>query len=369
MRPERTGFDIPDVTDDALDADEPSLTDIRIAALSAAEDHLRDSLAEVLATGRKRVNDFVDKKAPRYRPILRHIDEGQLGVDPGITDRDLELLLHRQLADIESDLLAQGQEVLDGQGIEYGQRLKSYLAKVEDVKKSDLAAYVSRRRVILDLLAKAVRADKDGKYAREDVIHNLIMPVRSTSDDTPQETNNLWVIDEGLAFHNYLASDKTLRSMPITGSISTQEPDILALQVNDEPVLVSEGDRLPLAAITVVEIKRPMRNDASASPDKDPVSQALKYLRQVRDGEVTTAGGRPIPQSGQIPGFCYIIADLTPTIHERCRMADLNLTPDGLGYFGYNKHYKAYIEVNSFDRLLNTAHQRNRAFFDQLGLT
>ena len=371
VRPERIAFDIPDVTDDALDSDEPSMTDIRTAALDEVKAHLHDSLAGVLAAGRARVNDFVDRKAPRYRPILRHIDDDKLAVDPAIADRELDLLLHRHLADIDADLLAQGQEVLDGQGMkdgEYSEKLKSYLAKVEDVKKSDLAAYVSRRRVILDLLANAVRADRDGRYAREDVIHNLIMPMRSTSDDASQEASNLWVIDEGLAFHNYLASDKPLRAMPITGSASAREPDILALQLNDQPLLVSEGSRLPLAAITVVEIKRPMRNDVGSGDDKDPVGQALDYLERVREGKVTTAAGRPVPGSEQIPGFCHVIADLTPTVHKRCRLIDLNLTPDGMGYFGYNKHYMAYIEVTSFDRLLNLAHQRNRAFFDKLGL-
>ena len=39
-----------------------------------------------------------------------------------------------------------------------------------------------------------------------------------------------------------------------------------------------------------------------------------------------------------------------------------------VGYFGYNETLKAYIEVFSFDRLLNLATERNRAFFDHLGL-
>jgi len=30
--------------------------------------------------------------------------------------------------------------------------------------------------------------------------------------------------------------------------------------------------------------------------------------------------------------------------------------------------YEAYIEVISFDRLLNAARERNRVFFDKLGL-
>ena len=39
-----------------------------------------------------------------------------------------------------------------------------------------------------------------------------------------------------------------------------------------------------------------------------------------------------------------------------------------MGYFGFNQNYNAYIEVFSFDRLLNSAKERNRAFFDKLGL-
>lgn len=38
------------------------------------------------------------------------------------------------------------------------------------------------------------------------------------------------------------------------------------------------------------------------------------------------------------------------------------------GYFGFNEPMKAYIEVMSFDRLVNAATERNRAFFDKLGL-
>ena len=49
-------------------------------------------------------------------------------------------------------------------------------------------------------------------------------------------------------------------------------------------------------------------------------------------------------------------------------MLDLQVTHDHLGYLGYNKGFKAYIEVISFDRLVNLAKERNKAFFDKLGL-
>ena len=41
------------------------------------------------------------------------------------------------------------------------------------------------------------------------------------------------IVDERLAFHNYLASDKTLASMPITDSNETNEPDLCALNLFD----------------------------------------------------------------------------------------------------------------------------------------
>ncbi len=78
--------------------------------------------------------------------------------------------------------------------------------------------------------------------------------------------------------------------------------------------------------------------------------------------------GRPIPPTQDPPAFCYIVADLTDKMIERCEVSNLRPTHDGLGYFGFNDNAKAYIEVMSFDGLVNAATERNRAFFDKLGL-
>ena len=165
------------------------------------------------------------------------------------------------------------------------------------------------------LLEKNIGQLDNGKYAREDLIHQLIMPMQKDSTQTPLDACNLWLIDERLAFHDYLASDKPLASMPITGDTSGKEPDLCALNVCDNPILVSDKKALPLASITVVEIKRPMRNDAREGEEKDPIEQALNYLDRVREGQTKTATGRLIPNSRDTPGFCYIICDLTP---DRC---------------------------------------------------
>lgn len=370
VRSDRTAFDISDRFAGQPIVDDLSQDDIREAVLKKVGEILKDPLESARVQGKQRVHDFVAKRAPRYRPVLAKIEERGITVDPSVKDQDLELQLHRHLQKIESDAFVQGQEIFaeaDAEPAEnYAERLAAYLTTVSEINQSDLAAYVSRRRTVLDLLERLIRADRDGKYSREDAIHSLIVPMRTDSNEVGSDGSNLWIIDERLAFHDYLASDKTLKSMPITASESMKEPDIVATRLIDSPVLAAEGRKLPLPSIVVVEIKRPMRKDATE--DRNPIQQCLDYVKRIRAGGVQTVTGRPIPPTYEPPAFCYIIADLTDRMIERCEISNLRPTHDGLGYFGFNDSAKAYIEVMSFDGLVNSATERNRAFFDKLGL-
>lgn len=372
VNPERVGFNISETVEGMFANDEISFSEIRDNALKIITEYLDKYLVTNKQIGIKRLTDFVDSKAPRYRPILGRLSDNEKIVDPDISDKDLDIKLHSHLMAFESQLLAEGHDLMVPDGIEdkvdYTKRIDEYLSKASDLKRSDLANYVAHRKVILDLLSKAIKMGKDGRYSKEDVIHKLIMPMQKVSDEIKFEDSNLWLVDERLAFHNFLASDKTISSLPIVASDSQKEPDIVGLSVYENPLLVNDGDNLPLASITVVEIKRPMRNDAKSGEEKDPIEQALGYLKRVRNGSVTTAAGRLIPNSEDIPGFCYVICDITSTIKERCEYLDLRITSDKLGYFGFHKSYNAYIGVISFDRLLNMAKERNKAFFDKLGL-
>lgn len=368
VRADRTAFDIEESVEGTTMEGEVSLDDVRQAVFAEVGELLADELAAARDEGKARVNEYVSNRAPRYRPVMSRLEALEITVDPSMKDQELEGLLHRGLQKLEADTLAEGQQIFADaeQTSDHEERVEAYLAKITDINQSDLAAYVSRRRAILDVLTRLVASDDQGKYSREDAIHSLLIPMRTESDDLSADGSNLWIIDERLAFHDYLASDKTLKSMPITGSESTKEPDVIATRLAGAPVLAAEGNSLPLSSIVVVEIKRPMRNDANE--ERDPIQQCLGYVKQVREGGVRTHAGRPIPKSDQAPAFCYIIADLTPTMVERCELANLRPTHDGLAYFGFNEPKKAYIEVMSFDRLINAATERNRAFFDKLGL-
>ena len=369
VRSERTSFNIAETDDGILD--EISFKSIQEKVLDRTKEYLKDVLVRSILAGKERVDDFISNHAPRYRPITNHIPEEQLIVDPEKSDKDLELYLHARWYEVERQLLCEGHYIMQPHNNEhtdeYKQRLSAYLQKAGDLKKSNLANYVSHRKVIIDLFQKSTERTPDGKYHREDMIHELIMPMGKNSNEVFLDSCNLWLIDERLAFHSYLASDKTINSMPITSNNSTKEPDLAMLKVFDNPLLVNNQSSFPLASITVIEIKRPMRNDMKEGEDKDPIDQALSYLERIRDGKVTTPNGRLIPGSKDIPGYCYVLCDLTESMIRRCRRANLRITSDGMGYFGYNEPSHAYIEVISFDQLVKSAKERNRAFFEKLG--
>ncbi len=369
---ERVGFNLRETGDGLFENHEITLQEIRKKSIELISKYLDQYLSLNKELGVKRLTNYVDNNAPRYKPILKRLSNEEKIVDPGISDKELDIKLHSHLMAFEAELLAEGHDLMIPDGIEdkedYTRRIEEYLQKASELKQSDLANYVAHRKVILDLLGKAIQKGKDGKYSKEEVLHRLIMPMQKVSDDIRFDDSNLWLIDERLAFHNFLASDKTIQSMPVTNSVSNKEPDLLGLNIYDNPLLVNDGESMPLASITVVEIKRPMRNDAKAGEDKDPIEQALGYLKRIRNGKVKTESGRLIPDSQSVPGFCYVICDITDSIKERCNLFNLRVTSDKLGYFGYNENYKAYIEVISFDRLLNMAKERNRSFFDKLGL-
>jgi hypothetical protein len=214
VRSERTAFDLVDTKEQVppLYANtEISLSEIMDAVIGEASSHLSEYLEENRKKAKDRVESFVSQKAPRYRPILRRIPEEELQCDPNISDKDLDLTLHKHLSKIEGELLADGHDVMTPKESEdfpqYQKRLQEYLRTVGDIKQSDLANYVFHRKIILDLMEKAIERAEDGKYAREDLIHNLIMPMQKDSDDLMPESCNLWLVDERLAFHDYLASD------------------------------------------------------------------------------------------------------------------------------------------------------------------
>lgn len=73
--------------------------------LARTKEYLVTFWQENCSAGRKRVDDFINSHAPRYRPIAHYVAEEQLIVDPEKSDKDLELHLHTHWYEVERQLV------------------------------------------------------------------------------------------------------------------------------------------------------------------------------------------------------------------------------------------------------------------------
>ena len=237
------------------------------------------------------------------------------------------------------------------------------MERFNELGTSALAQHVLHRKIILDLFEKALQRDPEtGKYSLEKTVHNIVFPMRTTSEDVPFEQQNLWIIDERLTYHSFLSSDKPLKSLEPIDNPSESRPDIL---IFDRPLAFGE-DGQPLTSIVAVEFKRPDRGEYR---DEDPISQVYRMIREIRDGKMKDSNGRWIrTASSQVPSYAYIICDLTPILETKVQNMGAIRTPDNQGYYGFNQTLNAYYEIISYNKALGDARKRNRILFDKLNI-
>lgn len=291
-------------------------------------------------------------------------------ISPGLSDDKLDVELHRAQARVETKLREDcaavvGEAPSDLNDIEkIGARVSELFERVNDFGKAQLSEYIVHRKLILDLLKKRLEMGGDGKYSLEEAVHSIIFPLQSTSDDIDYERQNLWIIDEKLVYHRYLASDKPLSSLGEVADVgSKKEPDLI---IFDTPYAFAEDGAAEFSAIVIIEFKRPARDDYSEG--KNPLTQVYGYIDDIRDGRTKDRKGRPMNVPPNLPVYAFIVADITPTMRRCARDASLTVSADGKRYFGYNAPRLAYVEVMAYDKLVSDAYLRNRVLFDKLGL-
>lgn len=364
---ERTAFLI-SADDSELLSEDITWKDILAGVFEKCREYLSPYTEPIRLKKRERIERFVASEGPMYRPILKYIEDKMDLIDPEISDEGLDMSLYEAYHAVQVELKAQGEALVqrdaqDEEWEEFQRQLAEYFAKVSDINKSDLARYVCHRRAVLDFLQRQLSVKSNGKYRREDRVHQVVFPMRRTSNDVLFQDHNLWLLDEKLVYHAFLASDKPLGSMPGTEIDSAKEPDII---VFDKACAFGTGDP-PYSAITIVEFKRPMRTDYSGVDN--PFVQVRGYITAIREGKARTASGRDVPlASPEVPFYCYIVCDPSQKLSELAYDFELEKTPDNEGFFGYKRQYKAYFEVVSYTKMLIEAKRRNVAFFDKLGL-
>ena len=364
----RTAFSIAE-DDSELDFGEPSWTSIQKPILERCSVFLSPYTEPVRARKAERANDFVQNKAPMYRPILAMIPDELDSISPDPSDSELDLHFYRAFQRIEFSLKEEGQRLLDSTSgeeenvDEYRERMKEYFDKVTKIKAADLARYVCQRKAILEFLRKQLSIEDDGKYPKEDRVHNIIFPMGKTSDEVRLRDHNLWLLDERLVYHYFLASDKQLRVLDPLKNTAQSEPDLI---VFDKACAFVGSDDSPFSSITIIEFKRPMRKGYGETTN--PFVQVREYIDEIRAGRARTPDGRDVPILPGMPFYCYIVCDIDGTLEKQAYDFELTKTPDGQGFFGFKRQYDAYVEVISYSKMTTDAQKRNAVFFDKLGL-
>ena len=93
IRSERVGFDIAEEQDGIFQDVELSFKEIDSAIIEQVERYLEPYLEVSREAGYKRITDFVEHRAPQYRPLLKRMRKEKLCLSPTCTPQDIELEL------------------------------------------------------------------------------------------------------------------------------------------------------------------------------------------------------------------------------------------------------------------------------------
>ena len=305
---------------------------------------------------------------PRYRSLLKHDpdciermryqqDDDKLELELFKQEQAYRLKIKKEQSDFIRDDVDNIHDFED-----YTRRCSEFLVKISDLGKDDLAQYIMHRKVMLDILQTNLRYTDENKkkYALEKEIHNIIFPMMTTSDDIDYSKHNLWIIDERLAYHYYLASDKPISSYNVMESDCDKEPDIAIF----EPAfaLTDDGHDTDIHNITIVEFKRPGRMD------KDCVDQVINYVKKIRDGKCKDKNGQVLAEVTfkDVRFNCYILCDIPGEMVDFLEGRTFKKTPDGKSYYLYHDSYNAYIEVIPYRKMVDDSIRRNKILFDKL---
>ncbi len=367
VNPERTNFNIQEKRESVFG--EITKEEIKNASIPYVEEYLSSYLTPLRKIKREKIEKYIFSNSPQFRPLLKYKPEYLKLLPPNLEGDKLHIELSKVYykAEIETRETIQyliGEKNIDKDNLEeFKEKFVKCIDQVNDFGKANLAQYIVHRRLILELFEKLLSKNNESKkYSLEETIHRIIFPLKKTSDEITHEQQNLWIIDERLCYHKYLASDKLLKHIEEIENQSDLRPDLL---IFNSPFAFVEGNP-PFNSIVIIEFKRPVR--MNYTDDDNPIEQVIRYAKKITDGKILDKNGRPISISPKFPFYAYILCDLTEKIRQYAEEKDCTPSPDNLGYFYYHKNYSIYIEIISYDKLVSDAKKRNQVLFEKLSV-
>ena len=194
--------------------------EIENTALDKSKFFLRPFTETIKTEKEDRIRDYVNENAPEYRYIVNNHTDELDSIPPDISDDKLDSHLYEIQRKIEKDLKSETETIVetlksdeDWDDQKWEEQFSKFWQEFNEVGKASLAKYIIHRKKMLTILEIALKRRSSGKYSREDVIHRIVFPLKTTSDEVSHDQHNLWLIDEKLSYHQYLASDKPLNKI------------------------------------------------------------------------------------------------------------------------------------------------------------
>lgn len=307
------------------------------------------------------------KEYPRFLGIARDADDVAESLQLSIqSEEEIFLELSRSSLRQYKRKKRQFSEAKAKRMPDFDAKAREYTKELEAESLSSLAEYVYRRKLILDVFEdRTAFSDPDKKkYELEEALHELICPLRVREDSVNYNDHNLWIIDDALAFYTYFSSDRTIKAITGGANQSTSEPDLAIFDLG-----LSFDRSGSTAPITIIEFKRPGRNDYRL--DDNPFVQVRNYVSKLRSAKVAKSDeGRVIRHIGDdTPFMCYIVADVESTLQEMMQQFGPYHQKAGHGsYYRWDEAFKIFIEVMSYQEVISNAKARSEAFFERLGI-
>lgn len=353
---DRLAFSIPSRTQ-LHDEGVPTLEDLE----EAVEEKARSFLAPIMQgyenKCKQRAASYI-KDHPEFKYVLSNRPQIISEVTPNAKSDDLYRLFNKTYAELESEYIFDFEKAATGSfDWKSDDERILFLKKIDETQQAVLAKYMSHRKYIIDLFEKQLRIyqDADGKmkYAEEDKIHDILMPMKTVSDKMTFTNCNMWMIDERLNYFAYTAaaySDKKFKSFLKVDD--DRRPDICIF--SDK-----RGDQIH--AVTIIELKRPDRTD------KDVLEQVKDYVKGIKNGELKDYHGRPAKVSDDVVFYCYVLCDIDEKRYgEYLEDEEFSRIYSGRSYYRWFPKISAHIEFIDFDHLLNDTKVRNAIFFNLL---
>jgi hypothetical protein len=294
--------------------------DIEAEVASILKDKYESEFKTQRQKKEEKLNAVVEDK-PWLKRHAGSVDLSALKV--GATEKEFEIAIETSRLKKEQELDEYAENFVKSDAKQLAdEKTEELIRDITQSNKDDLARYVARRRAVIDILDKSLKANKDsGKHEQEKIVHDIVYPMHEDSDHIGTDNQNLWLLDERLNFTEFISSDK---------AFSDENKDRADLFIFHNQVALRAGDDKQ-NPITIVEFKRPGRDDFAAVGNKDnPVDQIVRYTNAIRAGKYKTPGKRPIHTDKNTQFYGYVVVDFTERVTRWLQdEEDFTPMPDG----------------------------------------